>query len=157
MQAQYAGTQIGAKINGIQKQIGAKKKAKEDANELLQQKADMEKEKQTNEGVVAQKLAALTVLVKTVGNYVGDTVPVSQNEDDNKIEITWAPKGFSKEHKPKLSHHEVLLRLDGYDPERGVKLAGHRGYCLTGYGMFLYGPTSALPWLCLILKPVIWL
>lgn len=36
-----------------------------------------------------------------------------------------------------LSHHEVLTRLDGYDPERGVKVVGHRGYCLTGYGLFL--------------------
>lgn len=36
-----------------------------------------------------------------------------------------------------LSHHEVLTRLDGYDPERGVKIVGHRGFCLTGYGLFL--------------------
>ena len=27
--------------------------------------------------------------------------------------------------------------MDGYDPERGVKVVGHRGYCLTGYGLFL--------------------
>ena len=31
----------------------------------------------------------------------------------------------------------MLTRLDGYDPERGVKIVGHRGYCLTGYGLFL--------------------
>lgn len=36
-----------------------------------------------------------------------------------------------------MSHHEVLTRIDGYDPERGVKIVGHRGYCLTGYGLFL--------------------
>jgi seryl-tRNA synthetase len=36
-----------------------------------------------------------------------------------------------------MSHHEVLTRLDGYDSERGVKIAGHRGFCLTGYGVFL--------------------
>jgi len=36
-----------------------------------------------------------------------------------------------------MSHHEVLTRLDGYDPQRGVKIVGHRGYCLTGYGVFL--------------------
>jgi seryl-tRNA synthetase len=41
------------------------------------------------------------------------------------------------EKKDCLSHHEVLTRLDGYDSERGVKIAGHRGYCLTGYGLFL--------------------
>ena len=36
-----------------------------------------------------------------------------------------------------MSHHDVLARIDGYDPERGVKIVGHRGYCLTGYGLFL--------------------
>lgn len=41
------------------------------------------------------------------------------------------------EKKDCLSHHEVLTRIDGYDPERGVKIVGHRGYCLTGYGLFL--------------------
>ena len=41
------------------------------------------------------------------------------------------------EKKQCLSHHEVLTRLDGYDPTRGVKVVGHRGYCLTGYGVFL--------------------
>ena len=36
-----------------------------------------------------------------------------------------------------LSHHEVLLRLDGYEPERGAKVAGHRGYFLKGVGVDL--------------------
>ena len=39
--------------------------------------------------------------------------------------------------KNALSHHEILYRLDGYDPDRGVKVVGHRGYCLTGMGLFL--------------------
>jgi len=33
--------------------------------------------------------------------------------------------------------HEVLSRLDGYDPERGVKVVGHRGYFLKKWGVFL--------------------
>jgi seryl-tRNA synthetase len=31
----------------------------------------------------------------------------------------------------------VLTRLDGYDPERGVKVVGHRGYFLKNWGVFL--------------------
>lgn len=50
---------------------------------------------------------------------------------------TWGPEGTKVEKRDCLSHHEVLTRLDGYDPERGVKVVGHRGYCLTGYGLFL--------------------
>ena len=30
-----------------------------------------------------------------------------------------------------------MTRIAGYDPERGQKIVGHRGYCLTGYGLFL--------------------
>ena len=33
--------------------------------------------------------------------------------------------------------HEVLDKLDGYDPERGVKVVGHRGYFLRRWGVFL--------------------
>jgi seryl-tRNA synthetase len=58
-------------------------------------------------------------------------------KDNNAHIRTWAPEGVKVEKKDCLSHHEVLTRLDGYDPERGVKIAGHRGYCLTGYGLFL--------------------
>ena len=49
----------------------------------------------------------------------------------------WQPEGSEVAKKDCLSHHEVLTRIDGYDPERGVKIVGHRGYCLTGYGLFL--------------------
>ena len=31
----------------------------------------------------------------------------------------------------------MLARLDGYDPERGVKVVGHRGYFLKKWGVFL--------------------
>lgn len=36
-----------------------------------------------------------------------------------------------------LSHDQVLARLDGYDPERGSKVAGHRGYFLKNVGVRL--------------------
>lgn len=35
------------------------------------------------------------------------------------------------------NHHAVLSRLDGYDSARGVKLVGHRGYILKGWGVLL--------------------
>jgi seryl-tRNA synthetase len=107
---------------------------------LLRQKDELLQKKKAQEDVVATKLDILRTKAKTVGNYVHDSVPVSNNEDNNETIRTWAPEGFdenSQEHAS-LSHHEVLSRLDGYDSERGVKLVGHRGYCLTGYGYFLF-------------------
>ena len=50
---------------------------------------------------------------------------------------TWAPEGHQPQRENILSHHEILYCLNGYDPERGVKIVGHRGYCLTGMGLFL--------------------
>lgn len=58
-------------------------------------------------------------------------------KDNNAVIRDWTPEGVELGKKGSLSHHEVLARIDGYDPERGVKIVGHRGYCLTGYGLFL--------------------
>lgn len=70
-----------------------------------------------------------------MGNYIEDSVPVAMDEAENKVERTWGDD--KKKAKAALSHHEVMYRLGAYDPERGVKLVGHRGYCLTGMGFFL--------------------
>lgn len=53
------------------------------------------------------------------------------------MQRTWTPEGVTVEKRDVLSHHEVLTRLDGYDPERGVKVVGHRGYFLRRWGVFL--------------------
>ena len=58
-------------------------------------------------------------------------------QDDNPTLRTWTPEGVKLEKKDCLSHHEVLHRIRGCDQARGTKIAGHRGYCLTGYGLFL--------------------
>lgn len=134
----YEAQQVGSKINGIQKEIGIKKKAKEDASELVNEKVDLEERKKEIEKSVSEKEAALQRQIKTIGNYVHESVPISDNEDNNVCIRKWAPDGGLRLTKQDcLSHHEVLTRLDGYDPERGVKIVGHRGYCLTGYGLFL--------------------
>lgn len=131
--------------NKIQKEIGLKFKAKEDASELLKQKDEIvEKKKQLtlHEQEADQKLK---FKVNQVGNIVHESVPVSNNEDFNGLVRDWKPEGYAKTEKvaaatgkeATLSHHEVLLRLDGYDPERGVRIVGHRGYFLRNYGVFL--------------------
>lgn len=57
---------------------------------------------------------------------------------DKNVELRqWCPEGVTVEKRSCLSHHEVLTRLDGYDPERGVKVVGHRGYFLRNWGVFL--------------------
>lgn len=128
---------MGSQINGVQKAIGMKKKNKEDATELLAQKAELDTKKKELEEAAVAKEVQRDRKIRTIGNYVHESVPVSNDEADNKLIKTWAPENVEMQKPGCLSHHEVLTRLDGYDPERGVKIVGHRGYCLTGYGLFL--------------------
>ncbi|PHH80638.1 hypothetical protein CDD80_641 [Ophiocordyceps camponoti-rufipedis] len=133
----YSATQNSSKINEVQKHIGIGKKAKENVDGLLAQKQDLEKEKRLLVESAAKKDALLKSKLRTIGNIVHHSVPVSDNEDNNAVLRKWAPEGSTVEKRDVLSHHEVLLRLDGYDPDRGVKIVGHRGYFLRQWGVFL--------------------
>lgn len=136
---------LNKKINKLQKDIGLRFKAKEDAKDLLAQKDELLNEKK---GLIEDEAKAdkqLKFKVNQVGNIVHDSVVDSRNEDNNELVRNWKPEDL-KDVGPvasctgapaTLSHHEVLLRLDGYDPERGVKIVGHRGYFLRQYGVFL--------------------
>ncbi len=100
----------------------------------------------------------------SIGNIIHDSVPVDNNEDNNPIVRTWVPAdrevAIGEEDRSKLlSHHELLLRIDGYNPEAGVyvlphlvlttlhlslanppgsKIVGHRGYFLKNWGVCDY-------------------
>lgn len=78
-------------------------------------------------------------LVNSVGNIVHDSVPISNNEDDNAVVRTWGdiPAIKITDKRGGLNHHKVLQALGGYDPERGQKVAGHRGFFLKGVGVLL--------------------
>lgn len=84
-------------------------------------------------------LALIDKLVNSVGNIVHDSVPVSNNEDNNLVVRTWGdiPDIKITDKRGALNHHKVLQALGGYDPERGQKVAGHRGYFLKGAGVLL--------------------
>ncbi|EMR08711.1 serine-tRNA ligase [Pneumocystis murina B123] len=123
-------------MNIIQKEISAKIKLKEDISSLLSRKKDVEEKRKHTEALEVEKLCTLKQKLNTVGNIVHDSVPVSKNEEDNEVLRTWEPEG-TVEKKNCLSHHELLTRLDGYDPGRGVKIVGHRGYFLKNYGVLL--------------------
>ncbi|EKM57180.1 uncharacterized protein PHACADRAFT_254765 [Phanerochaete carnosa HHB-10118-sp] len=134
----FEANNISKEVNAVQKEIAVKKKAKENADELVAKK------KQLDEQVAAKRVeskeheAKMRQKAATLGNIVGKDVPVSLTEDENVTLRTWHPQGAEVEKKTDIMpHHEVLLRLDAMDLERGTKIAGHRGYFLTNDGIDL--------------------
>lgn len=136
---------LNKELNALQKQIGQKFKAKEDAGDLLAQKDKLVADKKSFIEQEQKADADLRNKVNQVGNLVHKSVVDSQDEDNNELVRSWKPESLSEigaiasctGAEAKLSHHEILLRLDGYDPERGVRIVGHRGYFLRNYGVFL--------------------
>lgn len=97
--------QVGSKLNGILKEIGQKKKVskrthlvylhplagkqitwskylqnKEDASDLMEEKSALDKSKKDAEEHAVQKEAQRDRKIRTIGNYVHESVPVSNNE-----------------------------------------------------------------------------
>lgn len=106
---------------------------------MLKEKDEIVKKKQELTQVEQKAEQQMREKVNTIGNIVHESVPVSDDEANNETIRTWTPEGVTVDESKKaaLSHHEVLTRLDGYDPDRGTKISGHRGYFLRNYGVFL--------------------
>ncbi|KAG7389775.1 Cytosolic seryl-tRNA synthetase [Phytophthora pseudosyringae] len=125
---------ISMKMNALQQEIKKLSKAKEDFKAISDERKELaaslpEKKKEAD----ALKELVDRELPK-IGNVVDPTVPVSSNEDENVVVKKW---GTPIQKDGLHFHHEVLHRIDGYEPERGVQVAGHRAYFLTGYGFLL--------------------
>ncbi|KAI4523102.1 hypothetical protein EV715DRAFT_194802 [Schizophyllum commune] len=136
----FEANNLAKQVNALQKEIGQKKKAKENADDLVVQKKELDQKVAAKKQESKDFEILLKKKARGVGNIVGKNVPVSQTEDDNVTVRTWFPSGETDEPPARpgiLAHHEVLLRLDAMDLERGVKVSGHRGYYLTGDGVDL--------------------
>ncbi|KAG7204221.1 hypothetical protein KM043_002051 [Ampulex compressa] len=71
--------------------------------------------------------------LREVGNHLHDSVPVSNDEEENKVERTFG----DCTQKKKYSHVDLIHMIDGMDGERGTSVSGGRGYFLTGPAVFL--------------------
>jgi seryl-tRNA synthetase len=109
-------------VNAVQKEIGLKKKAKENADELIAKKKELDAQVDAKKKESKEFEAKMRQRAGTIGNVVGKDAPVSLTEDDNVTLRTWhnPQEPDEPEQRPNiLAHHEVLLRLDAMDLERG--------------------------------------
>ncbi|VDK67910.1 unnamed protein product [Litomosoides sigmodontis] len=89
---------------------------------LVEKKAEMENlEKKRQEKLIE------------IGNVIHASVPVSDNEDNNRVEKTFG----DIETKKKYSHIDLSVMIGGFDGDRGTSVAGGRGYFLKGPLVFL--------------------
>uniref|UniRef100_A0A0K0EEG0 serine--tRNA ligase n=1 Tax=Strongyloides stercoralis TaxID=6248 RepID=A0A0K0EEG0_STRER len=72
-------------------------------------------------------------LLVSIGNWLHKSVVVSDNEDNNEVVKTFGDCETTK----KYSHFDIVTMIDGYDSERGVRIAGSRGYFLKEPLVFL--------------------
>jgi len=71
--------------------------------------------------------------LKEMGNLLHESVPVTDNEDFNRVERTFG----DCETKKKYSHVDLVEFIDGFDGVRGTVVAGSRGYYSKGPVVFL--------------------
>lgn len=126
--------QKGEAINKLKKEIGAKAKAKEPYSTEAAQLATMKEEESKMEGHIQFVEKYLASVEARVGNIVHPSVPVAKSEAFNAILRT---HGTPKMNANNLHHHELLTMIDGYESDRGVRIAGHRAYYLKGVGCML--------------------
>mmetsp|Transcript_4997 Transcript_4997/g.9214 ORF Transcript_4997/g.9214 Transcript_4997/m.9214 type:complete len:522 (+) Transcript_4997:1305-2870(+) len=141
---------LGNKVRDLIK-AGKKDEAAEARKNMKEANTQIDQKIKEQERIATEAAAKRDSLLHTIGNYVHDSVPVGDDEDKfNKIVRTWgletkrgaenndtkANPGGGKE-GALLHHHELLSRIDGFEPERGVRVAGHRAYFLKNAGVAL--------------------
>jgi len=130
--ANAALNKIGKEIAQIMRQSKGDKTA---AAEPLQRKGEVEKQIAELKERVVELKNELDTKLHLVGNLVDETVPVFDDEENNRQERTFGEcKPLGEGERP---HHELLWMIDGYEPERGVAIAGARQYFLKNWGVRL--------------------
>ncbi len=127
-------------VNTVQAEITKLRKAKENADEQMAKKKELDAKVNDLRPTVVAAEQEMKTKAMQIGNIVGDKVPISNTEDDNAELRKWHPDGPNAQVEKKegiLSHHEVMYRLELFDTERGTKISGHRGFFLTGDGVDL--------------------
>jgi len=111
---------------------------KADSNErvaILEKMKILKEELEREEGELRAVLKEWQILMLSVPNVPDASVPDGESDKDNKEIKKWGniPK-FDFEPK---NHIDIMTELNMADFERGVKVAGFRGYFLKGSGAML--------------------
>ena len=132
---QFDFDQLKARQNQVSQTIAQKKKAKEDATDLLQEMSVVADEIKTLNTALNEANARLENLLLQVPNVPHPSVPVGSDESANKIVREWGSKPCF-DFEP-LDHLEIAERNRLLDLPRGAKLSGSGFPVYTGRGAAL--------------------
>jgi seryl-tRNA synthetase len=138
-QAQFRVDALRRELNESSKRVSGLIKSGADASELISSVADLKRSIPAAEREAAALEQERDALLREIGNLVHESVPVSVDEADNRVERLWGYPELADERVKNAhrSHIELLLALGAADYERGARVAGSRGYFLIGPGVRL--------------------
>ncbi len=118
--------------NKLSKEIGIRKKKKENADDLIKKVNETAERIKETEALYNEKYDEFMKIWLLVPNLLDDSVPFGKDENDNVEVKRWGDiKNF--DFKP-LEHFEIATKLDILDFERGAKLSGSRFVVYKGAG-----------------------
>ncbi|KAK8805483.1 hypothetical protein WA158_002139 [Blastocystis sp. Blastoise] len=117
-------------------EIGKKKKAKEPCDDLTAKVKELTVQIEENQKKVLEVQKKRDSTLAQIGNILDPTVPINKDEAFNVVAWKWGEPHVNTDGSM-FSHHELLWMIDGYEPERGNKVAGHRAYFLKGNAVLL--------------------
>ncbi len=122
------GEALKAERNQASAEIAKKKRAGEDAADILARMGQVSERVKTLDTELVDIEAAERDWLLKVPNIPDESTPEGRGEEDNPVQRTWGEKP-SFDFKPK-EHWELGQALGGLDFERAVKLAGSR-FCVS--------------------------
>jgi seryl-tRNA synthetase len=127
---------VNSEFNKANKAVSKLKVAKEDATEAIAAVQAIKERMATIAEEEKAAEAAVNALLCKIGNLVHDSVPVSDDEENNVVYRSFGLD--SKRTEEGLPNHvDLIAMLDIADTERGTDVAGGRGYFLKGAGVLL--------------------
>ncbi len=127
---------VNSEFNKANKAVSKLKVAKEDATEAIAAVQAIKERMATIAEEEKAAEAAVNALLCKIGNLVHNSVPVSDDEENNVVYRSFGLD--SKRTEEGLPNHvDLIAMLDIADTERGTDVAGGRGYFLKGAGVLL--------------------
>lgn len=124
-----------AKRNEVSAKVAAKKREKEDAQDLIASMREVSASIKALDGELSQIESDLHQVMLSIPNIPHGSVPVGEDEKDNKPIRFWGdPKKFPFEPRP---HWDIATNLDILDFERAAKVTGSRFVFYKGLGVRL--------------------